>query len=73
MAIVVFGSAAAVFGLFLVSNWINAIAWRGTRARTACVRARICPACGYDLAGLDRQADGCTPCPECGAAWRLPA
>lgn len=36
-----------------------------------CVRNSICPACGYNLKGLEPQDDGCTVCPECGAAWRL--
>ncbi|NRA56547.1 MAG: hypothetical protein HRU13_00255 [Phycisphaerales bacterium] len=30
-----------------------------------------CRACGYDLANLQAESDGCTICPECGAAWRL--
>lgn len=31
-----------------------------------------CPACVYNLAGCPVAADdGCTVCPECGAAWRL--
>ncbi|MBL8990881.1 MAG: hypothetical protein JNJ48_04795 [Phycisphaerae bacterium] len=29
-----------------------------------------CPGCGYDLAGLRAEADGCTVCPECRGAWR---
>jgi hypothetical protein len=36
-----------------------------------CLGRRLCPSCGYDLAGLEAGADGCTVCPECGAAWRL--
>ncbi|MEQ8844349.1 MAG: hypothetical protein RIB58_05790 [Phycisphaerales bacterium] len=31
-----------------------------------------CQACDYDLTGLTPDPDGCTTCPECGAAWRLP-
>ncbi len=30
-----------------------------------------CASCGYDLTGLCAEADGCTVCPECSAAWRL--
>jgi hypothetical protein len=36
---------------------------------------RRCPSCGYDLTGLvpeSSDGNGCTICPECGAAWRLP-
>jgi hypothetical protein len=28
-----------------------------------------CGACAFDLAGLEAAEDGCTVCPECGAAW----
>lgn len=31
----------------------------------------VCPSCHYDLVGLSSQSDGCTVCPECGAAWRF--
>ena len=30
-----------------------------------------CRACGFALNGLPECEDGCTVCPECGAAWRL--
>ncbi len=32
---------------------------------------RLCLCCGYDLSGSNPASDGCTVCPECGAAWRL--
>lgn len=32
----------------------------------------LCPSCGYKLTALPIDPDGCTICPECGAAWRLP-
>jgi len=31
-----------------------------------------CVVCGYDLTGMAAEGDGCTVCPECGGAWRLP-
>lgn len=31
-----------------------------------------CPSCAYRLAGIPADPDGCTTCPECAAAWRLP-
>ncbi|MFO0858430.1 MAG: hypothetical protein U0640_13875 [Phycisphaerales bacterium] len=37
-------------------------------------RAGFCPSCSYDLRTVDEStdsSDGCTVCPECGAAWRL--
>lgn len=36
----------------------------------ALLHEAICPTCGYDLFGAEPEADGCTVCPECGAAWR---
>jgi hypothetical protein len=33
---------------------------------------RVCASCGYDLRGLPAAPDGCTVCPECAGAWRLP-
>ncbi len=30
-----------------------------------------CAVCDYPLDGLVAEADGCTVCPECGAAWRV--
>ena len=35
------------------------------------LRAGFCASCGQDLTGLPRAEDGCTVCPECGAAWRV--
>lgn len=32
-----------------------------------------CVSCGYELSGLPVEADGCTVCPECRAAWRMEA
>jgi hypothetical protein len=45
----------------------------GSAARLADGRLRggRCGACGRDLAGVGAEADGCTVCPGCGAAWRL--
>ncbi|MEM1165049.1 MAG: hypothetical protein AAGI30_02025 [Planctomycetota bacterium] len=47
---------------------------RGRRARPwDAFRARpsACIACRFDLRGLEPEDDGCTVCPECGAAWRV--
>jgi tetrahydromethanopterin S-methyltransferase subunit F len=34
-------------------------------------RCRLCLCCGYDLSASIPANDGCTVCPECGAAWQL--
>jgi hypothetical protein len=35
------------------------------------LRLRLCPACAYDLGAAPTADDGCSVCPECGAAWKL--
>lgn len=46
--------------------------WRNSAAAVrAMTRAGLCPACAYRIHGCEPEADGCTVCPECGAAWRL--
>lgn len=32
-----------------------------------------CASCGYPLGERQQESDGCTLCPECGAAWKLNA
>ncbi|MBY0112663.1 MAG: hypothetical protein K2Y21_07570 [Phycisphaerales bacterium] len=45
-------------------DWLpDVIAWRRSQ--------RLCGACRYPMAHA-ADPDGCTVCPECGAAWRLP-
>ena len=39
--------------------------------RTTLLAEGYCAACGYSMRGLNSDADGCTTCPECSAAWRL--
>lgn len=34
---------------------------------------RRCPSCDFSLMEITAEADGCTVCPECGGAWRIPA
>lgn len=49
---------------FWVSDWRpDAVAWRRS--------CRVCGACRYPLTNAP-DPDGCTVCPECGAAWKLP-
>jgi hypothetical protein len=38
----------------------------------AALRERCCPSCNYSLSGISPDPDGCTTCPECGAAWCFP-
>lgn len=44
---------------------------RRQHARLSIARDRACPCCLYSLAEVPADSDGCTSCPECGAAWRM--
>lgn len=58
--------ALAALGKFSLANAVEQVlpAWL-THAH--------CAACGYGLASMPVEADGCSVCPECGAAWNLAA
>lgn len=64
-----------MFALLFVFTAVRLLSWTlGTssgRVSVALLRARLCASCGYDLEGINFEADGCQVCPECGAAWRL--
>ncbi len=49
---------------------VGGVAWRRVGPRLL-RGAACCPSCASGLKGLAMEADGCTVCPECGAAWRL--
>ncbi len=62
-------SAAVLLGL----AWVYA-RWHGAKmVRRAYLAGSVCPSCGYSLAGLPAETDGCTVCPECSGAWRVGA
>lgn len=70
LSVVIAPTTGAVLGaLAAVRN-----AWRERPARLqAEMLARgLCPACGYGLAGVPPEEDGCRRCPECSAFWRRP-
>lgn len=66
--------ALVVFAWFLAAAWP---AWVRFESRGWCRKAPlslpICAVCAYELVDLAPEPDGCTVCPECGAAWRLDA
>ena len=54
--------------------WIASRQARWRRLTGAMLKHRICPHCGYGLAGLPVDpSDGATVCPECACAWDLDA
>lgn len=62
---------ASVVATLLMIALVRRVAPR--RIARDMVRAGYCASCGQDLTGLEPHEDGCTVCPECGAAWRVPA
>ena len=72
---IVLGSLAimAVMGVIVCLGSSIGRAGREESAREAMLAAGLCPSCGYQIDGGAVGVDGCTVCPECGAAWRLPA
>jgi hypothetical protein len=63
--------AFVAVGLMIAGLW-NPIWIRKRRDRIAreLTGVRECLACTYSIEGLPEDTDGCTVCPECGAAWR---
>ncbi len=45
----------------------------GQRIARVYAHAGYCGSCAHDLHAIHAEADGCTVCPECGAAWRVGA
>ncbi len=66
--IVLYSAAGTVGYLFSRRSYTPMIEWLCAR-RLARVE---CGACTFSLDGLPTEPDGCTLCPECGAAWRVP-
>lgn len=61
-------AAGAVLGWLALLGPIRARRFR--RVTGTALAQGVCPACGYALAGLVPEPDGCLACPECHAAWR---
>ncbi len=70
LAFVLFAFAAA-FALVGIASPFVLIARRRFLEIEIRRLPRLCPQCLYDLAGSPAEDDGCTVCPECGAAWRF--
>lgn len=68
-------AAPLLFAFLLLGVIFALIATRRFALRKEIARAylqeRRCASCAYDLSGAEPAADGCSVCPECGAAWGL--
>ncbi len=66
-----FGPLLLIGVFILVAIFVSALrVWMPAVARYW-LSIGQCASCRYDLSGVAVAADGCTVCPECGAAWRL--
>ncbi len=58
----------------IMGGYLSLYAWRSPRhAIRAMTDAGLCPSCAYRIDEIGPEPDGCTVCPECGAAWRIHA
>jgi hypothetical protein len=58
----------------IMGGFLTLYGWRNaSSAIRAMTRAGLCPSCAYKIDELVPEPDGCTVCPECGAAWRMHA
>jgi len=56
----------------IMGGYAKFYSWRSPKhAVAAMTRAGLCPACAYNINEIQPDPDGCTVCPECGAAWRM--
>lgn len=68
-----FGLAFGLPLLFAASVYLVSGTFWMPRVASAYLMSGICPVCHYSLAEIESDSDGCTICPECGAAWKLNA
>ena len=60
------------YAMLVVAWWTDTRTFRRMTAECATLPPS-CVCCAYDLAGVPVAQDGCTVCPECGAAWDFDA
>lgn len=68
LTVVTFAAIALGAAVFVRARWLLSRAYRALRERVI-PPTPICLQCGYGLAGLPVEDDGCVTCPECRAAW----
>ncbi len=69
-----FWAIMGMWHLVLGRSFLASRGWASFPKGSACLpRHDFCAACYNDLRTLAPDPDGCTVCPECGAAWRLGA
>lgn len=68
---IAFYLAAAVITWIAISAWYQKLVIPEQAGEI--LRRGACVSCKYPIADLNPDSDGCTVCPECGAAWKLNA
>lgn len=63
--------AGVTLVLLILAMWAIEHALARWRLKGALVSAGYCACCLTSMRDQSPQSDGCTVCPECGAAWRL--
>jgi hypothetical protein len=71
LALILAPASGLAFGVpfgFFMSGYI----WKSTDdAREALLEYDLCPHCAHGIGRIPPEPDGCTVCPECGAAWMI--
>jgi len=61
-----------LFGVvFAAAIFVSDAGRAPTVVRRVLLEHSLCPGCASDLLDVEPNSDGCTVCPECGAAWKL--
>lgn len=68
------GNAAVASMALVITAGASWFVHRCSRAAVAeaLLGVGACPSCGHPVRDIAPAPDGCTICPECGAAWRVP-
>lgn len=66
------GILAVALGVPAAITWSSARVRGSRRIAAALLAEGLCPQCGYGIGGVPAEGDGCSVCPECSAAWRVP-
>ncbi len=65
-------SLTAFFLASYVAVFAHLFAWKSKAvALQTLPKLGFCPNCGYIIRDTPAESDGCTPCGECGHAWRV--
>lgn len=67
------GFVVPMFFYALINSNFSGYPKHRAKIQQAATGVGKCATCLYHLEAIPAEADGCTVCPECGSAWKLPA